>query len=363
MRRKLCKKLSWLCVLAMCMSLTSVPAFAAEAADSGDGRTTTITTEITWASPEGEEPVVEGAAVTTETTVLDEEGRIVQESGSETGHETTTAETVTSGTMVEDKEPETETAEGETITTETPGEFETVDNTAASSSEAIDPVFKGGDSSITVDLTPGSTATGTAEVDKEALAGQLARPDEEDSEITDPGTGESIGHKTVTVEDVLDEDGAVVGFTATTTEETSVTTTLPEGVSGAEPPEMPRPQEPFTDTDGVTTKVDVAPIYDGDGNLTGYQTTTTKTSITGTAMSETVLPERPTEGEAIDPETGETTAVTVAELRDTSGALTGYEVTTTTTDREGNVRTAVRAVVCPADGLSRWACRHGLAGD
>ena len=346
MRKKFCKKLSLLLAFAMGVSLSSVPAFAAEtteAAASEDGRTTTITTEITWASPEGEEPVVEGAAVTTETTVLDEEGRVIQESGSETGHETTATETVASGTTVEDKEPVTETTEGETITTETPGEFETVDSSAASSSEAVGPVFKDG-GNITVGLTPGSTATGTAEVDKEALAGQLARPDEEDSEITDPGTGESIGHKTVTVEDVLDEDGAVVGFTATTTEETSVTTALPEGVSGAEPPEMPQPREPFTDADGVTTKVDVAPIYDGDGNLTGYQTTTTKTSTTGAAVSETVLPDRPAEGEATDPETGETTTVKVAELRDADGALTGYEVTTTTTDREGNVRTVVETL-------------------
>nr|WP_300878910.1 Cys-Gln thioester bond-forming surface protein [uncultured Acetatifactor sp.] len=345
--RKFHKGLALALSAAMCVSLSSVPAFAAEtteAVTSEDGRTTTITTEITWASPEGEEPVVEGAAVTTETTVLDEEGRVIQESGSETGHETVTTEKVTSGTTVEDKEPVTETAEGETITTEAPGEFETVDSSAASSSEAVDPIFKDGDSSVTVELTPGSTATGTAAVDKEALAGQLARPDAEDSEITDPGTGEGIGHRTVTVEDVLDEDGAVVGFTATTTEETSVTTALPEGVSGAEPPEMPQPREPFTDADGVTTKVDVLPVYDGDGNLTGYQTTTTKTSTTGAAVSETVLPDKPAEGEATDPETGETTTVKVAELRDVNGALTGYEVTTTTTDREGNVRTAVETL-------------------
>jgi len=344
--RKFHKGLALVLAAAMSVSLSSVPAFAAETTEtvtSEDGRTTTITTEITWASPEGEEPVVEGAATTTETTVLDEEGRVIQESGRETGHETTTAETVTGEAVTEDKEPVTETVEGETITTEVPGQFETVDSTAASSSEAIDPVFKDGDSSITVGLTPGSTATGTAEVDKEALAGQLARPDEEDSGITDPDTGKSVGHKTVTVEDVLDEDGAVVGFTATTTVETSVTTVLPEGVSSAEPPEMPQPQEPFTDMDGVTTKVDVAPIYDGDGNLTGYQTTTTKTSTTGAAVSETVLPDRPAEGEATDPETGETTAVTVAELRDADGTLTGYEVTTTT-DREGNVRTAVETL-------------------
>ena len=108
--RKFHKGLALALAATMCVSLSSVPAFAAEtteAAISEDGRTTTITTEITWASPEGEEPVVEGAAVTTETTVLDEEGRVIQESGSETGHETTTTETVTGGATVEDKEPVT----------------------------------------------------------------------------------------------------------------------------------------------------------------------------------------------------------------------------------------------------------------
>ena len=206
---KIQKKLALTLAAAMCMSLSSVPAFAAEASEtaaSEDGRTTTITTEITWASPEGEVPVVEGAAVTTETTIVDDEGRVIQESGSETGHETTATETVTSGTVVEEKEPVAGTETGGTVTTETPGEFETVDSSAASTSEAADPVFKDGDSSITVDLTPGSTATGTAEVDREALAGQLDRPAPEDCDITDPGTGETIGHKTVTVEDVLDED-------------------------------------------------------------------------------------------------------------------------------------------------------------
>ena len=347
MRKKICKPLSLLLALAMCMSLFSVPAFAAEATEttvSEDGRTTTITTEITWTSPEGEEPVVEGAAVTTETTVRDDEGRVIQESGTETGHETTTTEAVTGETVTEEKEPVTETAEGETTTTETTGEFEKVDSSESSGTETVDPVFKDGDSSITVELTPGSTATGTATVDKEALAGQLARPDAEDCEITDPDTGESIGHKTVTVEDVLDEAGAVVGFTATTTEETSVTTTLPDSVSSTEPPEMPQPQEPFTDADGVTTKVDVLPVYDDAGNLTGYQTTTTKTQTTHAAVSETVLPERPAEGETTNEATGETTTVKVMELRDADGALTGYEVTTTTTDSEGNVRTAVETL-------------------
>lgn len=344
MRRKLCKKLSWLCVLAMCMSLTSVPAFAAEAADSGDGRTTTITTEIIWASPEGETPVVEGAAATTETTVRDDEGRVIQESGSETGHETTTTEDMTSGTVVEDKEAVSGTETGETIVTEIPGEFETADSSATSSSEAVDPVFKDGDSSITVDLTPGSTATGTAEVDREALAGQLSRPDAGDCDITDPETGETVGHKTVTVEDVLDKDGTVIGFTATSTEETSVTTALPEGSSSAEPPVMPQPQGSVTDVNGVTTTVDVTPVYDDAGNLTGYQTTTTKTHATEEAVSETVLPERPAESVTTDAETGETTTVTVAELRDASGALTGYEVTTTTTDRAGNICTGVETL-------------------
>ena len=138
---KIQKKLALTLAAAMCMSLSSVPAFAAEASEtaaSEDGRTTTITTEITWASPEGE-------AVTTETTIVDDEGRVIQESGSETGHETTSTETVTGGTVVEEKEPVAGTETGETVTTETPGEFETVDSSAASTSEAVDPVFKDGD--------------------------------------------------------------------------------------------------------------------------------------------------------------------------------------------------------------------------
>ena len=341
------KKLSLLLVTAMTLSQLSVPAFAAgttETAVSEDGKTTTITTEITWSSPEGEDPVVEGAAVTTETTVRDDEGRVVQESGSETGTETTvTTDTQTAAPVVEEKEPVTETVTGETVTTGTTGEFETVDSSTSSTSEAVDPVFSGG-SDITIELTPGSTVTGTAAVDREALAGQLVRPDAGDCDITDPETGETIGHKTVTVADVLDESGAVIGYTSTSTVETSAATVLPDNIFSTEPPVMPEPQEPVTDADGVTTKVEVQPVYDDAGTLTGYQTIETKISSTEAAASEIVLPDRPIEGETTDAETGEATAVTVTELYDASGTLTGYEVTTTTTDSEGNVRTAVETL-------------------
>ena len=341
------KKLSLLLVTALTLGQLSAPALAAgtaEAAVSEDGKITTITTEITWTSPEGEDPVVEGAVVTTETTVVDDEGRVVQESGSETGTETTvTTDTQTAAPVVEEKEAVTETETGETVTSGTTGEFETVDSSTSSTSEAVDRVFPGG-SDITVDLTPGSTATGTAVVDREALAGQLVRPDAGDCDITDPETGETIGHKTVTVEDVLDEDGAVIGYTSTSTVETSATTALPDNIFSAEPPVMPEPQEPVTDADGVTTKVEVQPVYDDAGTLTGYQTIETKISSTEAAASEIVLPDRPIEGETTDAETGEATAVTVTELYDASGTLTGYEVTTTTTDSEGNVRTAVETL-------------------
>ena len=341
------KKLSLLLVTALTLGQLSAPALAAgtaEAAVSEDGKSTTITTEITWTSPEGEDPVVEGAVVTTETTVVDDEGRVVQESGSETGTETTvTTDTQTAAPVVEEKEAVTETETGETVTSGTTGEFETVDSSTSSTSEAVDRVFPGG-SDITVDLTPGSTATGTAVVDREALAGQLVRPDAGDCDITDPETGETIGHKTVTVEDVLDEDGAVIGYTSTSTVETSATTALPDNIFSAEPPVMPEPQEPVTDADGVTTKVEVQPVYDDAGTLTGYQTIETKISSTEAAASEIVLPDRPIEGETTDAETGEATAVTVTELYDASGTLTGYEVTTTTTDSEGNVRTAVETL-------------------
>lgn len=348
MRRKMCKALSLLLSAAMCVSLSGVPAFAAETTESvtsvsEDGRTTTVTTETVWASPEGENPAVEGGKVTTETTVVDDEGRIIHEGGSETGHETVTSETVTSETTVEEKVTEAGTEAGEVTAVESPGEFETVDSSSDSTEKAVNPVFPDGDD-ITVNLTPGSSATGTAEVDRQALAEQLPRPDEEDCDIVDATTGEVIGHRTATVEDIVDGDGSVVGFTSTVMEETTETTVLPDGESSAEPPAMPQPQEPVTDADGVTTQVDVEPIYDGDGNLSGYKTTTTKTRTSEAAVTEAVLPDKPAEGETVNGETGETKVVKVTELYDETGALAGYEVTTAITDSEGNVRTEVETL-------------------
>ena len=200
---------------------------------------------------------------------------------------------------MKDKGPVTKTETGKTATTETNGEFETVDKSQTSTTETTDPVFSD-KSDITVNLTPGSTVTGTAAVDWEALVKQLARPDAEDCDITDPGTGEVTGHKTVTVEDVLDEDGAVIGYTSTSTVETSTTTVLPDSASSAEPPAMPEPQEPVTDERGVTTKVEVQPAYDDDGNLTGYQTIETKTSSIEAAVSEITMPDHTIQSEIID---------------------------------------------------------------
>lgn len=310
---------------------------------SEDGRTTTVTVEAAWSGPEGGNPAVEGEKVTTETTVVDDDGRVTHEGGSESGHETVTTETVTSETTTEEKDAETGTVTGGVAAVESPGEFETVDSSVGSTEEAVDPVFPdGGD--IMVNLAPGSSATGTAEVDRQALAGQLPRPDEGDTDIVDAATGEVIGHKTTTVEDIVDGDGSVVGFTSTVTEETTETTVLPETGSSAEPPTMPQPQEPVTDADGVTTRVDVEPVYDGDGNLSGYKTTTTKTRTTETAVTETVLPDRPAEGETVNGETGETTVVHVSEIYDENGALAGYEVTTTITGSDGSVRTEVETL-------------------
>ena len=123
------KKLSLLLVTALTLGQLSAPALAAgttETTGSEDGKTTTITTEITWSSPEGEEPVVEGSTVTTETTVVDDEGRVTQESGSEKGHESTTTTAQTSEVTVKDREPVTKTKTGETVTTETNGDRKSV---------------------------------------------------------------------------------------------------------------------------------------------------------------------------------------------------------------------------------------------
>ena len=340
------KKLCLLLVTAMTLGQLSAPALAAETTVSEDGKTTTITTEITWSSPEGEDPVVEGAAVTTETTVVDDEGRMTQESSSEKGHETTTTTARTSEVTVKDKGPVTKTETGKTATTETNGEFETVDKSQTSTTETTDPVFSD-KSDITVNLTPGSIVTGTAAVDWEALVKQLARPDAEDCDIADPGTGEVTGHKTVTVEDVLDEDGAVIGYTSTSTVETSTTTVLPDSASSAEPPAMPEPQEPVTDERGVTTKVEVQPAYDDDGNLTGYQTIETKTSSIEAAVSEITMPDHTIQSEIID---GDGNVHTVVETqRGTKNTSTLTETTdvtiTTVTFTEiigGSVTTTTR---------------------
>ena len=344
------KKLSLLLVTALTLGQLSAPALAAgttETTGSEDGKTTTITTEITWSSPEGEEPVVEGSTVTTETTVVDDEGRVTQESGSEKGHESTTTTAQTSEVTVKDREPVTKTKTGETVTTETNGKFETVDKSQTSTTDATDPIFSD-KSDITINLTPGSTVTGIAAVDREALVKQLSRPDAEDCDITDPESGEVTGHKTVTVEDVLDEDGAIIGYTSTSTVETSATKILPDNASSAEPPTMPEPQEPVTDENGVTTKVEVQPVYDDAGNLTGYQTIETKTSSIETEVSEVTLPERSTESEIVDCDGNVRTAVETQ--RGTKNTNTLTEVTdvtiTTVTFTEivgGAVTTTTRA--------------------
>lgn len=318
-------------VLAIVMSfgMLGVPAFAAETVTvNEDGTATaTVTTEISWSDTDGD-TVTEGAEVTTEITTTDDEGRVVEESGTVEGYETiTTAETQAQDTVVDDKDTVTETTTGDTIVTETTGEFEMVDSSSSAESEAVDPVFAGNDGSITVELTPGNTATGTAAVDVEALAAQLERPVAEDCDITD-NTGAVIGHKEVTVEDAVDENGTVVGYTSTTTEVTTVTVTQEENTSGCEP-EIPGGAEP---------------VYDSDGNIIGYQTVDVVMTSSENEVGEIVLPERPAEYEETDQNTGETTVVTVTEIYDENGTLAGYEVTTVITDSEGNTHTSVETL-------------------
>lgn len=348
MRKKTYKILSLMMAAAVTAEVFGSPALAAGSSGtvvhvSEDGKTTTVTTETEWASPEGESPRVEGRSVTTESTVVDDEGRIIRKSGRETGHESTSYEETDSRSETEEKEPVTETVTGAATASDALGAYETVDSSESSAVETVDPVFPDG-GVITVGLTPGSTAAGTAEADRAAMAGQLDRPAEEDCDIVDEATGEVIGHRSVTVEDITEEDGTVVGFTSTSTVETFVTAAVPGQGPAAQIPELPRPHGPVTDGDGVTTRVDVTPYHDADGNLTGCRTTTTRTRRTLETTSGTILPERPAEGDTFNRETGETASARVSELRDVDGTVNGYEVTTTVTDGAGNTRTCVETL-------------------
>ena len=162
------------------------------------------------------------------------------------------------------------------------------------------------------------------------------------TDITDEN-GNVIGTKTV--EEILDDAGNVIGYTITEevkSESGAVETTQP--LPTAEPtytlPERPVAPEPVTE-DGLTTTVTVEDVTDEDGNVIGYRTTKTVTdekgeevsmeseTIYGTAATiSSTLQTTPTSDEVI------TTTVTTV-----YGTLTTQNYTTTTSGTKTDIAT------------------------
>ena len=278
-----------------------------EASEFEEGTTTDVTTET------------EGSESGADTTVTDHKDRVVEESGESSGSETTTeTETVTEKHIEDRDELENDDyIEGEEKTLEdTEGNFDndgSVDTEENETSKSIDPGYAG---DITITLTPGSTGTGSAEVDENALYEDLLADDRPESsetkgeaqveDVTDDD-GNKIGTKTTTtdektdVKDVTNKDGAVVGYETTKTTTTTVVT--------------------------ETAAIDVNPID-----------TTVETGETTTTTSEPVetihLPERPADGESRN-DAGETTKTTVEDITDDDGNVVGYNISTVTTNAAG----------------------------
>ncbi len=188
--------------------------------------------------------------------------------------------------------------------------------------------------------------------------------------------------KTISIEDVIsgaitlpedgaytelkDENGNVIGYEIiTTTEgsETKVTVSDPEsytdtwtGEATVTLPEDLRPgtEKVYGEDGSVIGEVvtEVVPTYNDDHQVVKYTVTktttiyknetdihasdapTTQETATNTTL---VLPAKPEASVTLDSDTGITTTVDVQETLDNNGAVTGYVITTTRTDAEGNI--------------------------
>lgn len=259
-------------------------------------------TQTDWSgSDEASGSTVEGSEVKKDEVVTDSLGRLLTQSGTVSGAEHTEEKKTETETKREVESSDTTGTKGEENTSKTEGTFTTVpgSETAESSGITIDPGYAG---DVTVQLTPGSTATGRAEVDEAALAETyLDIPQEGTTEHTDPETGE----KTTTivgVTEIKDNAGKVIGYSATKTTTTAATQSTEE-------------KTPVGTTETVSQ--------------TGETTTRQDTQVS------ILLPEKPAEGVHVDPSTGRTTRVTVTEIVDLQGNVVGYRSETVVTDAAG----------------------------
>lgn len=363
-------------------------------ADTGNNTSSETTTTVT------------GQETTVDTTVTDKDGNIVQESEHVSGSQTTVTDTTetktdtkqdvlvgettdesaseptapgyseseTSGEWTEQGTVSGPKTEGElkpeTPTDKVPEKPEENKKTDAELSGVTNPLDK---EQITITLKPGSSENPNVNSVKkevsmeEILAGNIEIPDALKGNPNGYEETSADGSVTTTYTPIYSEkDGTtIIGYEVVTTTKTvsgpsasdkklesvnagavTSTPTAPEGYTPGSK------TEPVTDDSGEvigekTTTTEE--IRDKDGNVIGYQITTTtttnnsstttntdidKTPTTDTKVEESIsLPEKPAESDATDTDGNRTTVKVVDIVED--GQTVGYKVITTTVSADG----------------------------
>lgn len=340
-----------------------------------DGITQEATSTITdWNGTEAGAAVTGTETVTEVTGTDDITGQTLYEGETITGSETSittevTTETTEKDIVISDVTNPTGSEEKGTPETTT----ENITNTETTEGEWIEGELVEGEAKIDEALS-GETETSTeVEIEFEA-------PGEVTLELT-PGKAPTTVTETIAVEDVIsglitlpengyteitDENGIVIGYEITTeseTNDTNVTVNTPESTTGNYTETAPvtlsenvkAGKEDVLAEDGTVIGqivTEVTPEYDADGNIIKYTITKTTTvdidekkvedataPSTGEKQSETTirLPEKPAGSVATDEATGITTTVTVEDILDENGNVTGYAIITENTDENGNL--------------------------
>lgn len=343
-----------------------------------DGITQEATSTITdWNGTEAGAAVTGTETVTEVTGTDDITGQTLYEGETITGSETSittevTTETTEKDIVISDVTNPTGSEEKGTPETTT----ENITNTETTEGEWIEGELVEGEAKIDEALS-GETETSTeVEIEFEA-------PGEVTLELT-PDKAPTTVTETIAVEDVIsglitlpengyteitDENGIVIGYEITTeseTNDTNVTVNTPESTTGnytetapvTLPENVKAGKEDVLAEDGTVIGqivTEVTPEYDADGNIIKYTITKTTTvdidekkvedataPSTGEKQSEITirLPEKPAGSVATDEATGITTTVTVEDILDENGNVTGYAIITENTDENGNLISA-----------------------
>lgn len=332
-------------------------------------------TTTDWSGTNADGAAVTGTETITQVTVTDG-GEVTHQGGSVSGSETViqdteSAESSTQQDVVisdntgttQDAEDGEATTETSTETTEQTQEGDWVEGQLVEGEAIVDQSLSGKTeekteldldvtepTDVTINLTPndrhGTTVTKyiTAE---EVICGNISLPEDGTySEIKDDA-GNVIGYEVTTTSESTETRTTQqdVGETVTTNT-VAAEVTLPEGVSAG--------KQTVYAQDGKTaigeTVTEVVPEYDADGKVIKYtitktttvnveETETTQSEADSTSAEDTTttirLPEKPEASVSTDAETGVTTTVTVEEIKDDDGNVTGYAITTEKTGADG----------------------------